>query len=114
MAKRLYTPKRGDIVFLRFGTGACHEQSSPRPALVLSPDAFNQRVGLALVAPITSRIRNHGFEVVLDDPTLKTKGAVLCQQIRTIDFRARGARRLETAPAGVVRDALAKVRTLVS
>jgi mRNA interferase MazF len=114
VAKRAYVPRRGDIVFVQIGAGEGHEQSRPRPALVLSPDTFNRRIGLALVAPITSRIRHHGFEVLLDDQKLKTRGAVLCQQIRTIDYRARQAHRLEVAPPGIVREALAKVRTLVS
>ncbi len=82
-----------------------------RPALVLSPDIFNTKVGLALVAPITSRVRGHGFEVAVNGE--KTTGVVLCQQIKIIDFEARGVSFIEKAPSEVLAEALAKVRVLV-
>lgn len=82
-----YTPKRGDIVWIDFDPSAGHEQAHHRPALVLSPEPFNKQIQLALVAPITSRVRGHGFEVAVD--TDKTKGVVLCQQVKTIDYAAR-------------------------
>lgn len=82
-----------------------------RPALVLSPEPFNNQLGLALVAPITSRVRGHGFEVALEGT--ETNGVVLCQQVKVIDYRARGVRFIEKAPNPLVRNALAKVRVLV-
>ncbi|HDS1208404.1 TPA: type II toxin-antitoxin system PemK/MazF family toxin [Shewanella algae] len=107
----IYTPKRGDIVWVDFDPSAGHEQAHHRPALVLSPEPFNKQIQLALVAPITSTVRGHGFEVVVD--TDRTKGVVLCQQIKTIDFEARGISFIEKAPASVLNEALAKVRVLV-
>jgi mRNA interferase MazF len=107
-----YVPMRGDIVWIDFDPSAGHEQAHHRPAIVLSPEPFNRQVQLALVAPITSRVRGHGFEVEVN--TAKTKGVVLCQQVKTIDYSARGIKFIEKAPAGVVNEVLAKVRVLVS
>ncbi len=111
MAKR-YIPKRGDIVWTDFDPASGHEQMGKRPALVLSPASFNKTVMLAMVAPITSRVRGHGFEVPLAGK--KVSGVVLCQQVKMIDFTARGIRFAEKAPDDVVRVALAKVRAIVS
>lgn len=108
-----YIPKRGDIIFTNFNPSAGNEQAYERPALVLSPEAFNNQIQLALVAPITSTVRGHGFEVLLDDKT-KTQGVVLCQQVKTIDYETRGVRLIEPAPSHVVNEALARVRALVS
>jgi mRNA interferase MazF len=108
-----YVPKRGDIVFTDFDPSAGHEQAHKRPALVLSPEPFNNQIQLALVAPITSTLKGHGFEVKLDAKT-KTQGVVLCQQVRTIDYKSRGIKFIEKAPKSVVDDALARVRVLVN
>ena len=111
MAKR-YVPARGHIVFTNFDPAAGGEQALARPALVLSPITFNRKVGLALAAPITSRIRGHGFEVELSNT--RTYGVVLCHQVKAMDYRARGMRYVEDAPDAVVGEALAKVRAIIS
>ena len=108
-----YIPVRGDIVFTDFDPSAGHEQAHTRPALVLSPEPFNKQIQLALVAPITSRVRGHGFEVNLGDK-IKTKGVVLCQQVKTIDYNSRGIEFIEKAPQNLIDEALARVRALVS
>lgn len=110
--KRKYTPKRGDIIYTDFDPAAGKEQNLDRPALVLSPEPFNKKIELALVAPITSKQRGHGFEVVLENT--ETIGVVLCQQIKVIDYGERGCKYLEKAPESVVADVLAKVRLLVT
>ena len=107
-----YVPHRGDVVSTDFDPAAGHEQKMKRPALVLSPDAFNEKLGLALVAPVTSTVRGHGFEVVLDG--MKTTGVVLCQQVKVIDYQARGLRYIERAPAAIIDTVLAKLCLLVS
>ncbi len=107
-----YIPKRGDIVWTDFDPAAGHEQMGRRPAIVLSPLAFNKKILLALVAPITSRVRGHGFEVALRGK--KTSGVVLCHQVKTIDFVERGLQFAEKAPADVIKDVLAKVKAIVS
>ena len=111
MPSKKYVPERSDIVHTNFDPSAGHEQAMKRPALVLSPGVFNSRVGLALVAPITSRVRGHGFEVAVNGQT--TTGVILCQQIKMIDFATRGVRLIEKARPDVLADVLAKVRVLV-
>jgi mRNA interferase MazF len=108
-----YIPERGDIVFTDFDPSAGHEKAHKRPALVLSPAPFNKQIKLTLVAPITSTVRGHGFEVKLDDIS-QTQGAVLCQQVKTIDYDYRGIKFIEKAPKRVIDEALARVRVLVS
>ena len=112
MAQKKYIPKRGDVVWTNFNPAAGHEQMSKRPALVLSPTPFNKKIMLAMVAPVTSRVRGHGFEVPLNGK--KVKGVVLCQQVKMIDFMERGVQFAENAPKNVTSDALAKVRAIVT
>lgn len=112
MAGKKYIPKRGDIVWTNFNPAAGHEQMDKRPALILSPESFNKKVLLAMAAPITSRVRGHGFEVPVNGR--KVKGVVLCQQVKMIDFNERGLQFVEKAPEAVTSDALARVRAIVS
>ncbi|MCP4232689.1 MAG: mRNA-degrading endonuclease [Aestuariibacter sp.] len=107
-----YLPKRGDIIWTDFNPSSGHEQAHKRPAIVLSPEPFNSQIQLALVAPITSTVRGHGFEVKLEKT--RTEGVVLCQQVKTIDFESRGVELIEVAPASITNEVLAKVRVLVS
>jgi mRNA interferase MazF len=107
-----YVPERGDIIFTDFDPSAGHEQAHHRPALVLTLRVFNDAIGLALVAPITTTVRNNGMEVLID--TDATKGAILCQQIKMIDFDARGASYTEKAPDEVLNTVLRKIRVLVA
>lgn len=107
-----YTPKRGDIIWTDFDPSAGHEQAHKRPAIVLSPEPFNEKIQLALVAPITSRVRGHGFEVALHGT--KTEGVILCQQVKTIDYEYRGVEFIEKAHDSITLEVLAKVRVLVS
>jgi len=97
---------------INFDPSTGHEQAMKRPALILSPEVFNRKIGLALVAPITSRIRGHGFEVKIEN--VQTTGVVLCHQVKMIDYEARGIKFLESAPQPIVNDVMAKVRLLVS
>lgn len=106
-----YTPQRGDIIWTDFNPSAGHEQANKRPALVLSAEPFNKQIQLALVTPITSTIRGHGFEVKLEKT--KTQGVVLCQQIKTIDYVSRGAKFIEKIPDTLLAQVLVKVRVIV-
>lgn len=112
MAKKKYVPKRGDIVWTNFYPAAGHEQMGKRPALILSPESFNKKILLAMAAPITSRVREHGFEVLID--AKKIKGVVLCHQVKMIDFQKRGLQFVARAPEAVTSDVLARVRAIVS
>ncbi len=111
MAGKKYIPSRGDIVWTNFDPAAGHEQMGKRPALILSPESFNKKILLAMAAPITSRVRGHGFEVPIESG--KIKGVVLCQQVKMIDFNKRGLQFVEKAPEAVTNDVLARVRAIV-
>ncbi|MBB1633731.1 type II toxin-antitoxin system ChpB family toxin [Cupriavidus sp. UME77] len=107
---------RGDIVRVNLNPTAGREQQGDfRPALVLSPAAFNA-LGVALVAPITQGgdfARFAGFAVPLSGSGTETQGAALVNMVRTLDLEARGARKVERAPAEVVDDALARLQTIL-
>lgn len=91
MVEKGYVPDAGHIAWLRFSPHAGHEQAGHRPALVLSPLSYNMMASLALFCPITSRAKGHPFEVLLPDSGAIT-GVVLADQIRSLDWRVRGAR----------------------
>lgn len=110
---RRYVPSRGDLVWLRFDPHAGHEQAGRRPALVISPEAYNRRVGLALFCPVTSRVKGYPFEVVLPDE-LEVSGAVLSDQLKSLDWRARGAERIATVPEAVLAEVFARIRPLIA
>lgn len=113
--RRPWVPKRGDLVRLDFDPTAGHEQQGTRPALILSPEAFN-RFGLALACPVTrggAFARGRAWTVPLSGAGLQTDGVVLCNQARTIDWQARRAVLIEAAPAELVADVLARVAALL-
>jgi mRNA interferase MazF len=109
---RRYVPDRGDIVWLDFTPQAGHEQRGQRPALVLSPAAYNGKVGLALCCPITSQIKGYPFEVLLPDG-LRVSGAVLSDQVKNLDWRVRTARLVCRAPATLVDQVTGKLLALL-
>ena len=109
---RRYVPDRGDIIWLQFNPPAGHEQAGHRPTLVVSPRSYNQKVGLALFCPITSHIKGYPFEVVLPCEG-KASGAILSDQIKSLDWRVRRAKRISRAPKDVVKEVLAKIRSLI-
>jgi len=106
-----YVPQRGHIVWLQFTPQAGHEQAGRRPALVISPKAYNEKVGLALFCPITDQVKGYPFEVVLP-PQRRVTGAVLSDQIKSLDWRARSAKLLCEAPKQVMDEVLAKIALL--
>ena len=108
-------PRRGDIVLLDFDPSAGHEQQGTRPALILSPEAFN-RFGMALACPVTrggAFTRGQAWTVPLSGLGVETDGVVLCNQVRALDWRARRARFVEAVPAETQADVLARVVTLI-
>ncbi|MBI1294218.1 endoribonuclease MazF [bacterium] len=107
-----YTPERGDAVWLSFNPQAGHEQAGHRPALVLSPAAYNGRVGLAIFCPITSQIKGYPFEVLIPDG-LGVSGAVLSDQVKSLDWRARKAQLICKLPDDVIEQVLQKLATLL-
>ena len=108
-----YLPDRGDAVWIMLNPQAGHEQVGRRPAVVLSPAAYNGRVGLAILCPITNQIKGYPFEVVLP-PGLAVTGAVLSDQVKSLDWRARTATFICALPPAMIAEVLQKLTTLVS
>ena len=101
-----HVPQKGDFVAVTFDPQSGHEQRGRRPALVVSNTLFNERTGLAIVCPITRSDRGFPFHVaIVDDP--KVTGFVMVEQVRSIDFRAREAKRIGTASVDVLEEVLA-------
>ena len=112
MVGRSYTPERGDLIWIHFNPQAGHEQAGRRPALVLSPSAYNAKAGLALLCPVTSQQKGYPFEVaLLAGGTIR--GVVLADQLKSLDWRARQAERVTTASVEVVQEVLGKLATLL-
>ena len=109
---RVYVPERGEIVWLRFDPQAGHEQAGRRPALVISPRAYNRKVGLALLCPITSHVKGYPFEVLLPNG-LEAQGAILSDQLKSLDWRARKAKLLCKVPSAVLEETVARILALV-
>jgi mRNA interferase MazF len=107
-----YIPDRGDIVWLNFDPQAGHEQAGRRPALVLSPKAYNGRTGLCLVVPITNQSKGYPFESTLP-ANCQTTGVALCDQVRNLDWKARTATLKEKVGQDFTRDVLARFMPLV-
>lgn len=107
-----YVPDRGHLIWLEFQPQAGHEQSGRRPALVLSPKSYNDRVGLMICCPITSKAKGYPFEVTLPDD-FEVTGVVLSDQAKSLDWKARHADFIATAPDTVIKEVLAKLNTLL-
>ena len=108
-----YVPDRGDIVWLQFNPQAGHKQAGHRPALVLSPAIYNERVGLMLCCPITSQVKGYPFEVEIKAGA-RIKGVVLADQVKSLDWKVRQTRKETKTTARVVHQVLAKLHTLLS
>lgn len=107
-----YLPARGDLVWLEFDPQSGHEQAGRRPALVVSPTAYNRKVGLALLCPITSQEKGYPFEVALP-PGLAIRGVVLSDQIKSLDWRVRRSAFIARAPATVLEQVILRIATLI-
>lgn len=108
-----YVPERGDVVWVNFSPTAGHEQAGQRPALVLSSSAYNSRSGLMLCCPITSKIKPYPFVVPIlgnDD----VAGAALADQLRSLDWRARRAKKKGRIPERTLREVLGKAAALLT
>ena len=108
-----FIPKRGHIVWIDFDPQSGHEQAGRRPALVISPATYNEKIGLALLCPITSQIKGYPFEVAIPKG-LSVSGAILADQIKSLDWKSREAEFGCDAPHEVVNLVLEKVSTLLS
>jgi mRNA interferase MazF len=107
-----WVPDQGDVVWIDMSPQSGHEQRGRRPALVLSPSSYNRRVGLALVCPITSKVKGYDFEVLLP-PDLPVSGVILSDEVRSVDWKSRKAEALCHLPVDAIDDVLAKLRALL-
>lgn len=107
MSAARYVPERGDLLWLTFDP-----QAGRRPALVLSPAAYNRRANLALVCPITNQAKGYPFEVALPESS-PVPGVVLADHVKSADWAARRARFAAKAPADLLDEVTAKLRPLL-
>jgi mRNA interferase MazF len=101
----IYVPGRGDYIAVTFDPQSGREQKGRRPALVVSNNLFNKHTGLAVVCPITNTPRDFPFHVAIGDDATVT-GFIMVEQVKSIDFRARAARRIGRASTAVLEEVL--------
>ncbi|MCW7495194.1 endoribonuclease MazF [Leptospira levettii] len=111
VSKNKYVPKRGDIVWLNFNPQVGHEQMGIRPALVLSPAEYNQKTSLAIFCPITSKEKGYPFEVKIDGK--KISGAVLSDQIKSLDWTVRQAEFIELIENSALKEVEDNIKLLI-
>lgn len=104
-----YVPDAGDIVWLNFSPQSGREQAGHRPALVLSPAAYNVKTSLMVCCPMTTQVKNYPFEVRIAG----TSGVVLADQLKSLDWRKRGATRKGAVSTAELAEVRAKVRALI-
>ena len=108
-----YKPNKGDIIVLDFNPQAGHEQAGRRPALIVSNAQYHKYTnGLAVVCPITNRLTPFPLHIPLDDRT-KTKGVIMCEQVKSLDLNARHAEFLESLPDDLLHDVLERVALFI-
>ena len=100
-----YVPRKGDFIALDVDPQSGHEQRGRRPALVVSNDLFNLHTGLVIVCPITNTNRQFPFHVVIPAGVLVT-GFVMVEQVKSVEFRSRKARRIDKAPPALLDEVL--------
>ncbi len=111
MVKHGYVPAQGDVVWLDFNPQQGHDQRGRRPALVISSTEYNDKVGLALFCPVTSRVKGYPFEVELRDA--KVNGVVLSDQVQSLDWRARRIEFIEKIESDIFADVKYRLLLLI-
>jgi len=110
--RNAYAPRRGDVVWITLAPQSGHEQAGRRPAVVLSPEAYNVKVGLALFCPVTSQIKAYPWEVRIPGG-LPIAGVVLSDQVKSLDWRTRSAEKICSIPVTTVAEILGKLAALL-
>ncbi len=113
MKQVFYVPERGDIIWISLSPSEAQGRSERRPAVVLSPQAYNARVGLAVVCPVSARIKGYPFEVPLPSG-LPVEGAILADQAESLDWRVHRAEWICSLSLEVVQETLGKLRALIA
>ena len=112
MVTRSYVPDTGDIVWLDFDPQAGHEQAGHRPALVISPAKYNGKTGLMVCCPMTTQIKGHPFEVLVQVDGVTS--AVLSDQVESLDWKVRHAQKKGAAAADAMVHVRAKIKALLT
>ena len=107
-----YVPRRGDVIWLEFDPQAGYEEAGRRPALTISPVEYNRKVGLGLFCPVTSKIKGYPFEVLLP-AGLPISGAILVDQIKSLDWQARNAQKICTVSNETLSEVIEKASLLL-
>jgi mRNA interferase MazF len=107
---RSYSPDAGEIVWVSFNPQAGREQAGHRPAVVLSPAAYDVKTSLMVCCPMTTQIKNYPFEVVI---SAENPSVVLADQVKSLDWRKRHARRRGAISAAELAEVRAKRRALI-
>lgn len=111
--RKKYVPQSGDVVWLEFDPQAGHEQKGVRPALVLSPAGYNAKTGMIVCCPITNQIKGYPFEVeIAGNPDVT--GAVLADQVKSLDWQARNARHKGTVSVDQMQLVRGKIKALLN
>jgi mRNA interferase MazF len=112
LVKLAYVPEAGDLVWLDFNPQDGREQARRRPALILSPQSYNRKSGLALVCPITSRSKGYPFEVLPPD-RFAVSGVILADHVKSVDWAARHATKIASCPPAPIEDVVGKLAALL-
>ncbi|MGB7415491.1 MAG: endoribonuclease MazF [Thermosynechococcaceae cyanobacterium] len=107
-----YVPEQGDAVWIDFNPQMGHEQAGRRPALILSPLSYNRKVRLALLCPITSRVKGYPFEVVIPSGE-KVSGVILSDQVKSLEWQKRNVEFVAKLPDEIVAEVMKKLKTLL-
>jgi len=111
MVMERYIPERGDIVWLNFNPSSGHEQRGKRPAVVISPKKYNEKIGLGLFCPITSKVKNYPFEVKIENDNIN--GVVLADQIKSLDWETREIEFIAKETREKVNEIIDKISVLI-
>lgn len=111
MPPRAYVPDAGDVVWLKFDPQAGHEQAGHRPALVISPANYNSKSGLMVCCPMSTKVKGHPFEVLTEVDGIEC--AVLSDQVKSLDWKIRRAKKKATVSTDVMLHVRAKIKALL-
>lgn len=106
-----YIPDRGDLVWLQFNPQSAHEQAGRRPALVLTPKEYNQKVGVGIFCPVTSHEKGYPFEVKLRSGFIE--GVILADQVKSLDWKVRNARFVTKVSNEILEEVIDLLDTLI-
>jgi len=117
VSAQTWVPECGDVVWITpdppIRPQSGHEQAGRRPAVILSPKSYNSKTRLAILCPITSQVKGYPFEVLLP-AGLAVAGAILSDQVKSLDWRARKAELICPLPDEIISEVLQKLKTLLS